>query len=158
MRIPGAMTFAQRPSGTSGANGITQHEGITCYWCNKAGRYASDCPNDTSSTASSTTLVLQYWFTLAQGVCGINHLWIYLDLQSTISVFCNPDMSTNIRPSDHVLRAANTEAIKTLPLLANSPTLDRFGPTLTQLPTHSPSQKSARVLASWWTPPTSLPW
>lgn len=102
-----AMTFAQRATATQGTNGIT-HDGMTCHRCNETGHYASDCPTDTSSAASGTTTLVQYGLTLAQGTSGIDPSWIFLDSQSTISVFCNADMLTNIRPSDHVLRAVTS--------------------------------------------------
>ena len=103
-----AMTFSQRGT-VAGSNGLT-HADVTCYNCNSIGHYASDCPTErnTSATTLTTagTTLFQYAFMLAQsGANGINPNWVLLDSQSTISVFRNPDMLSNIRPSTHILRA-----------------------------------------------------
>ncbi|KAI2493026.1 hypothetical protein MHU86_21527 [Fragilaria crotonensis] len=107
-----AMTFAQRSTSTPGTNGVT-HEGITCYRCNNTGHYASDCPDEQASSTTSGTTLLQYGLMLAQGTTAIDPSWILLDSQSTISVFRNPDMLTNIRPSDRTLRAVTNGGFRT---------------------------------------------
>jgi Zinc knuckle len=101
------MTFAQNAALVVGNNGLT-HEGIECYQCNSYGHYATECPERAAqqqATSTGTTLV-QYAYMLAQaGADSIDPNWILLDSQSTISVFKNHNMLTNIRPSQHVLRA-----------------------------------------------------
>ena len=141
-KIAPCMTFAQRTSVTPGTNGIT-YEGVACYRCNKTGHYAMDCPNDTGSTASGNTL-MQYGFTLAQGMSGINHLWSCwtCSQQSPFSatLTCYPTFNQAIISWEQL----QTPVIKTLPWFACSQSSERFGSTLTSLPTSSPSQKSAR--------------
>jgi len=94
-----AMTFAQQGA-VPGASGAV-HEHITCFNCHNMGHYASDCPSSTGVT------IVQYGFNLTQAPCKakLSNRWILLDTQSTISVFNNPTMLTNIRASDHTLRA-----------------------------------------------------
>ena len=104
-----AMTFAQQAA-VPGTDGVT-HEGITCYNCRSMGHYSDDCPQ--ARTSSGTTL-FQYAYMMAQSNdAGIDPNWILLDSQSTISVFRNRSMLSNIRRSPHTLRALRTEVIKT---------------------------------------------
>ena len=99
-----AMTFAQASGVVAGNNGET-HETVECFQCHAYGHYANECPQRAQDATSGTTLV-QYAYMLAQAaVTEIDPDWILLDSQSTISVFRNASMLTNIRPSDHVLRA-----------------------------------------------------
>jgi hypothetical protein len=105
-----ALTFAQQgvsyaervAASVAGTDGVV-HPGITCRGgCQGYGHYAGECPG---ATASGTTLT-QYAFMLAQSNdSGIDPSWILLDSQSTISVFRNPNMLTNIRESERTLRA-----------------------------------------------------
>ena len=116
-----AMTFAQRNQSVPGTNGVT-HDGVTCYQCNNVGHYACDCPEDQDSGTSGTTLV-QHGLVLAQGASGIDPSWVLLDSQSTISVFRNPDMLTNIRPSNRVLRAITNGGFQDSKLIGDFPNL-----------------------------------
>ena len=95
-----AMTFAQQAL-VPGNNGIT-HEGVQCYNCQSMGHYASNC----NIEGSVGTTLVQHAYMMAQSDSArIDPKWILLDSQSTISVFNNRHMLTNIRKSPHVLRA-----------------------------------------------------
>ena len=107
--LSSGMTFAQRAAGTGtpGRDGQL-HAGITCYNCQACGHYASECPTvDSGTTATTTgTTLVQLAYMLAQaGKAGIDPNWILLDSQSTVSVFKNRQMLSNIRCSGHTLRA-----------------------------------------------------
>ena len=102
------VTFTQRGV-VAGTNGVT-HNKNTCYNCNHVGHYACDCPGDrsgaTATPTTSGTTLCQYALMLAQSALhGIDPEWVLVDSQSTISVFRNPHMLSNIRKSPHVLRA-----------------------------------------------------
>ena len=100
-----AMTFAQQGS-VGGIDGVV-YDGITCYNCQGMGHYSSQCPQGTTPRSKSTgTTLTQYGVMMAQSnTGGIDPNWILLDSQSTISVFNNCEMLSNIRSSPHVLRA-----------------------------------------------------
>ena len=115
-RAPGAeasaLTFAQQgttyaervAASVAGTDGVV-HPGITCRGgCQGFGHYAGECPGAVPTTGTTLT---QYALMLAQSSteCGIDPNWILLDSQSTMSVFKNPAMLTNIRRSKHTLRA-----------------------------------------------------
>jgi hypothetical protein len=120
-----AMTFAQQgAAAVPGTNGVL-HEGVTCYRCNGTGHYACDCPAEHGAPPATGTTLLQYGFMLAQGVSGIDPTWILLDSQSTISVFRNPDMLTNIRRSGHVLRAVTNGGHQDSDLVGDFPNLGK---------------------------------
>jgi hypothetical protein len=96
-------TYAERVAASVAATDGVVHPGITCWGrCQGYGHYAEQCPG---AAATGTTLT-QYAFMLAQSnESGIDPRWVLLDSQSTISVFRNPAMLTNIRRSEHTLRA-----------------------------------------------------
>ena len=118
-----AMTFAQRGE-IAGNNGVL-HDGIVCYNCQSLGHYAGDCPDRQGSTTSGTTLT-QYAYMLAQtGDPGIDPKWILLDSQSTISVFKNADMLSNIRRSPYVLRALTNGGYQDSNMVGDFPNLGK---------------------------------
>ncbi len=94
---------------------------MTCHECNEKGHYASQCPNR-SAAATGTTLV-QHDFSLAQGSAPIDPQCILLDSQSTVSVFRNPRMLSNIRPSGHVLRVLTNGGSQDSQLIGDLPNL-----------------------------------
>ena len=114
-------TLAQRGAGVPGTNGML-HETVLCYRCNNTGHYACDCPAESASTTACTTL-LQHGHVLAHGPSSIDPAWVLLDSQSTISVFKNCDMLTNIRPSNHVLRSVTNGGFQDSTLIGDFPNL-----------------------------------
>ena len=122
-----AMTFAQRGTPVGGTDGVT-HDGITCYNCQSTGHYSTQCPQPGTVTATSTTgtTLVQYAFMMAQSntvTGGIDPSWILLDSQSTISVFNNRDMLTNVRRSPHVLRAITNGGFQDSNMIGEFPNL-----------------------------------
>ena len=79
------------------------HADIQCFNCNEMGHYASDCP---AAEGGPNVQLFQDAYCLAQSpkYTGLPRLWILLDTQSTTLVFNNPDMLSDIRPSDRTLR------------------------------------------------------
>jgi hypothetical protein len=86
---------ASTPNVVPGSDG-TVHSTITCFNCIANGHYANSCPSAVS--------LVQHTYTLAQSDMDsartdIPKSWILLDSQSSISVFNNPQMLSNIRAS-----------------------------------------------------------
>ena len=83
-----------------GTNGQT-HDDVECYKCHQFGHYASNCPQ-----AGDNITLIQSGCSLTQAsrYSGLPKSWILLDTESTVSVFNNPDMITDIRPSGSTLR------------------------------------------------------
>jgi hypothetical protein len=103
---------------TMGTNGVT-HEGITCYQCNHKGHYASECPSvvvaATQHLQITDTTQHDYGFTFVQPTTQheaapmtttIPNTWILLDSQSTVCVFNNKHLLTNIRQSPRPLEVS----------------------------------------------------
>ena len=91
----------------TGTDGRVHTPDIRCYQCQSFGHYAQDCPSRAAPPPPATTgtTLLQHAFVMAQHDHAINPNWTLLDSQSTISVFNNPAMLTDIRNSGRTLRA-----------------------------------------------------
>lgn len=110
-------TVSATPNIITGTDGAT-HSGITCFSCNANGHYASSCPSAVS--------LVQYAVTLTQVTTGeqqsfgsIPKHWILLDSQSSISVFNNPHMLTDIRVSPQHIVVKTNGGIQTSTLIGN---------------------------------------
>jgi hypothetical protein len=125
------VTFLQRAAPIAGRDGIV-HANITCYHCDSLGHYASECPDAkgvedgvqmlqlgptaTISTAESSYQSAFTFLHLAEPSSDfilhqadscydlIPDTWILLDSQSTVSVFKNRSLLSNIRASCRTLR------------------------------------------------------
>ena len=120
-----AVAGAAAPEASADTDGNT-FATVTCFRCSSVGHYADRCPADiTVSMASTTgTTLLHHAYMLAQSkASGIDHEWILLDSQSTISVFNNRDMLTNVRRSPHVLRAITNGGHQDSTMVDNFPNL-----------------------------------
>ena len=122
--VASGMTFTQRSSNSiSGTNGIT-HDDIECWQCHGFGHYQSNCPSTAGAVTPSGTTLVQHAFMMAQASASIiDPRWILLDSQSTISVFNNPAMLTNIRKSDHTLRALTNGGFQDSNMIGDFPNL-----------------------------------
>ena len=118
-----AMRFAQSAT-VAGTNGLT-HEEITCFNCNRNGQYSCDCPEEPRNSSTTGTTLTQVAFVLAQqaDAHGIHEDRILLNSQSTVSVFRNADMLTNIRRSPHTLCALTNGGHQDSNLLGDFPNL-----------------------------------
>ena len=112
------VSFLQSGDPTPGADNIT-HARVKCFNCQLYGHYADNCPTAvlaqeriqmlqaTVDASAVDNIVNESEFSFAQAATGHNLIprtWILLDSQSTVSVFNNPALLSNIRPSPTVLR------------------------------------------------------
>jgi hypothetical protein len=125
------MTFLQNSTPVPGTDGAT-HERIKCYNCQNTGHYAGECPQesrdqqgvqllqvaqDSSPSTMDETYVSEFTFLQVGKMPGdfsfhqsdtryeiIPSTWILLDSQSTVSVFKNGRLLSNIRASNKKLR------------------------------------------------------
>eukprot|EP00934_Nitzschia_sp_Nitz4_P002894 Nitzschia sp. Nitz4//scaffold489_size5144//2753//5083//NITZ4_009231-RA/size5144-processed-gene-0.2-mRNA-1//1//CDS//3329552900//2884//frame0 len=69
---------------------------VLCYNCNHMGHYASSCPDKEAQGVNCCTT---HGFSFSQPRFSIPKTWVLLDSQSTVDLFCNADLLTDIRPS-----------------------------------------------------------
>jgi len=107
----------------AGTDGVW-HPGISRYGCNGYdGHYSDECPGATTTDTAGMTLT-QYGLMLAQATeNGIDPNWILLDSQSTISIFHNRNMLTNIRCSDRTLHALTNGGHQVSNMIGDFPNL-----------------------------------
>ncbi|KAI2502818.1 Reverse transcriptase (RNA-dependent DNA polymerase) [Fragilaria crotonensis] len=120
------LTLAQRTAIAVAGTDSQHRPNVTCYGCGLPGHMAGECPTAATATTPAVTLT-QYAYVLAQaaqeGEHEIDPDWILLDSQSTISVFKNASMLTNIRNSGRVLRAITNGGHQDSTLVGDFPNL-----------------------------------
>ena len=125
------LTLAQRTAiAVAGTDGQLRPS-ISCFTCHLPGHMAGECPGVAPATPAPVSVpgvtLTQYAYVLAQatraGEHEIDPEWILLDSQSTISVFKNANMLTNIRNSGRVLRAITNGGYQDSILVGDFPNL-----------------------------------
>ena len=110
------ISFAQANAPVVPGTSVRTFPEIDCCHCGQYGHYGENYPD--LDVAGST--LTQYGFMMAQSNASqIDPKWILLDSQSTISVFNNASMLTNICTSAHTLRALTNGGHQDSTLIGN---------------------------------------
>ena len=112
-----ALTFAQRESGgtPSGISSIDLPAGAA---------NTMTASTSTASVHTGTTLVQSAVMLVKAEAATIDPSWVLLDSQSTMSVFRNKSMLSNIRQSPHVLRAITNGGYQDSNIIGDFPHMD----------------------------------
>jgi len=91
---------------------------IKCFKCGQFGHYKSDYPEEKRTSTEDTdaegesdvqSALMTMHVTLAIMKSEINPMWILCDNESTVDIFKNKDLITNIRKSENPIKLKGTE-------------------------------------------------
>jgi len=134
-----AMTFAQGGGNAAPVSSIT---------------VSSPSTTPATGTVTNGASLVQYAVMMAQTAQQIDPWSILLDSQSTISVFNNKDMLTNVRSTPHVVRAITNGGFQDSNMIGEFPNLGDVYYNPDSIANISPLPTSASGPASQWTHPT----